>query len=143
MGDIGLRYYFFDGDRIMRVGVDTKKRFPNLAGRQVPWVTVIYLKSNKQIQSIRFDPANINEAGEWTSDIEDRYAAQVMQDIFTRRSNKVASLRASYMSSIKLTDSQKEILRNRIDRDFGVGTWNSIAPKEKALLWSTRRTYEQ
>ena len=48
MGDIGLRYYFIDGDKIMRVGVDTEKRFPKLAGRQVPWITVIFLRSTKK-----------------------------------------------------------------------------------------------
>ncbi len=142
MGDIGLRFYFFDGDAIMRVGVDTKKTFPKLAGRQIPWVTVLYKRGTKEIIQVRFDPANINPAGEWTSDIEDRYAAEVLEELFTERSSKVASLRASYMSSIKLTDSQKEILRNRIDRDFGPGTWGNIPPKNKALLWSTGRTYE-
>ena len=60
MGDIGIRYYFLDGDEIMRVGVDTKKTFPKLAGRQVPWVTVLFQRSTKEILSIRFDPANIN-----------------------------------------------------------------------------------
>jgi hypothetical protein len=45
MGDIGIRYYFFDGDKIMRVGIDTERCFPELAGRQVPWITVIYLRS--------------------------------------------------------------------------------------------------
>ncbi len=142
MGDIGIRYYFFDGDEIMRVGVDTEKRFPKLAGRQVPWVTVFFSRSTKEILSVRFDPANINPAGEWTSDIEDHYAAQALEEFFTVGSGKVASLRPSYMSSIKLTDSQKEILRSRIDRDFGAGSWNSIPPKNKALLWSTGRTYE-
>jgi|GEM_PF-2630730 hypothetical protein len=139
---LGLRYYFFDGNKIMRVGIDTEKLFPKLAGRQVPWVTVIYDRSTKELWSIRFDPANINPAGEWTSDIEDRYAAQALGEILFGRSSKVASLRTSYMSSIKLTDSQKEILRNRIDRDFGPGTWDSIPPKNKALLWSTGHTYE-
>jgi hypothetical protein len=93
--------------------------------------------------AIRIDPANINLAGEWTSDIEDRYAAEALDKVFSRRSNKkVASLRP-YLSRIKLTDSQKEILRNRIDRDFGSGAWANIPPKNKALLWSTGRTYEQ
>jgi hypothetical protein len=141
MGDIGIRYYFFDGDEIMRVGVDTKKLFPKLAGRQVPWVTVIYLRSNKGIQSIRFDPANINTAGEWKDDMEGRYAAQVMGEALFGRSDKVVSLRPR-LSRIKLTDSQKEILRNRIDRDFGAGAWAGITPKEKALLWSTGHTFE-
>jgi hypothetical protein len=76
MGDIGIRFYFFDGDKIMKVGVDTKKRFPALAGRQVPWVTVFFLRSTKEIQSIRFDPANINTAGEWKDELEGKYAAQ-------------------------------------------------------------------
>jgi hypothetical protein len=38
--------------------------------------------------------------------------------------------------------TNKEILRNRIDRDFGPGAWASITPNEKALLWSTGRTFE-
>jgi hypothetical protein len=87
------------------------------------------------------DPANINQAGEWTSDIEDRYAAQVLGEALSGRSDKVISLRP-YLSRIKLTDSQREILRNRIDVDFGAGTWDNIPPKNKALLWSTGRTYE-
>jgi hypothetical protein len=140
MGDIGIRYYFLDGDRIFRVGVDAK-HFPKLAGRQMPWVTVLFQRSNKEILSIRFDPANINPDGEWTSNMEDRYAVQALGEALFGRSDKVASLRP-YLSRIKLTDSQKEILRNRIDRDFGPGSWESITPKEKALLWSTGRTYE-
>ena len=141
MGDIGLRYYFFDGDEIMRVGVDTKKTFPKLAGRQIPWVTVLYQRNTKEILSVRFDPANINQAGEWTSDIEDQYAVQVMEEFFSGRSAKVTSLRP-HLSHIRRTDFQKEILRNRIDRDFGAGSWASIPSKNKTLLWSTGRTYE-
>ena len=140
MGDIGIRYYFFDGDRIMRVGIDTEKRFPKLAGRQVPWVTVIFLRSTKEIQSICFDPANINPAGEWKDELEGKYAAQALGNALFGRSDKVTSLR--HRPRIKLTDSQKEILRNRIDRDFGPGAWASITPKNKSLLWSTGRTYE-
>jgi hypothetical protein len=141
MGDIGIRFYFFDGDKIMKVGVDTKKRFPALAGRQVPWVTVFFLRSTKEIQSIRFDPANINTAGEWKDELEGKYAAQSMEEILLGRPDNVVSLRRR--SRITLTDSQKEILRNRIDWDFGTGTWDSLTPKEKALLWSTGRTFEQ
>jgi hypothetical protein len=94
-----------------------------------------------ELAAIRIDPANINRAGEWTSDIEDRYAAQALGEVLSGRSGKVISLRPC-LSHIKLTDSQKEILRNQIDRNFGFGTWDSIPPKNKALLWSTGRTYE-
>ena len=135
-----LRYYFLDGNEIIRVGIDTKKLFPKLAGRQVIWITVTFYKDTNELDSIRIDPANINQVGEWTSDIEDRYAAQVLGDALSGRSGKVISLRP-YLSHIKLTDPQKDILRNRIDRDFGAGTWDSIPPKNKALLWSTGRTF--
>ncbi len=138
---LGLRYYFLDGNEIIRVGLGTKKRFPKLAGRQVIWITVTFYKNTGELAAIRIDPANINQAGEWTSDIEDRYAAQALGEVLSGRSGKVISLRP-YLSRIKLTDSQREILRNRIDVDFGAGTWDNIPPKNKALLWSTGRTYE-
>jgi hypothetical protein len=130
MVKLGLRYYFLDGNEIIRVGLDTKKRFPKLAGRQIIWITVTLYKDTRELAAIRIDPANINRAGEWTSDIEDRYAAQALGEVISGRSGKVTSLRP-YLSHIKLTDPQKEILRS------------SIPPKNKALLWSTGRTYER
>jgi hypothetical protein len=141
MARLGLRYYFLDGNEIIRVGLDTKKLFPKLAGKQVIWITITFHKDTMKLAAIRIDPANINQAGEWTSDIEDRYAAQVLGEALSGRSGKVISLRP-YLSRIKLSDSQREILRNRIDVDFGAGTWGSIPPKNRALLWSTGRTSE-
>jgi hypothetical protein len=145
MGDIGFRFYFIDGDKIMRVGLDAKC-FPKLAGRQVTWITVIFQRSNKEIMSIRFDPANIDPGGNWNCDLEHKWAAATMDKIFRKvlvkeESDKVTSLRPRLLR-IKLTDYQKEVLRNRIDRDFGPGSWNRITPEEKALLWSTGRTFE-
>jgi hypothetical protein len=143
MVGLGLRYYFLEDNEIIRVGLDAKKRFPKLAGKQVIWITVTYHKDTMELAAIRIDPANINQAGEWTSDIEDRYAAEALEEVLFRESNrKVVSLRP-YLSRMKLTDPQKEILRSRIDHDFGAGTWDSIPPKNKTLLWSTGRTSDQ
>ena len=132
MGDIGIRYYFFDGVRIMRVGIDTKKLFPKLTGSQVPWVTVIYHRSNKEILSIRLDPANINSAGEWTHNIEDRYAAQALDEVLTKKSDKVASLRHRQQGENQ-TDrfSKRDILRNRIGRELGAGAWDRVSAQMK------------
>lgn len=47
MGDIGLRYYFLDGDKIMRIGLDAKC-FPKLAGRQVVKIEVAFNKDSKK-----------------------------------------------------------------------------------------------
>lgn len=141
VGDVKQRVYFVEVDKVYKVGLDTKRVFPNLAGKMVPYVTVIFRKGEvPEILQVRVDPAYINPEGQWKiTDFEHRCAASAMEKIFDGLVENTKDKKVSRISyrpvRIMLTDNQKELIKVRIDKDFGVGIWNSLPPHLKMDLW--------
>ena len=142
MSVLGMKFYFIMDKRIIKVGLDTKKRFPYLAGKKVPWITVTFNKIENRIIEIRIAPAYINSDGYWTLEVESRHVATVINKIFQgigifKEENKGNIVSFEYKPTlIKLTDFQKELVKKRIDHDFGKGTWDRLPPSFKVNLWS-------
>ncbi|MTI84911.1 MAG: hypothetical protein FH756_13690 [Firmicutes bacterium] len=144
---IGTKIYFVEKNRVYRVGLDTKKVFPALAGTMVPYVSVIYDKDDsKKITNIRIDPAYINCDGQWkVSEFEHRQMQTILDEEFSsilpevsKKNEKVTSMKYK-PKPIKLTDKQKELVKERIKKDFGDDAWGKLPGWAKANLWKNGR----
>ena len=46
IGTIGTKLYFLEGEKIYRVGLNTKRLFPHLAEKTIPSIMFIYKKGD-------------------------------------------------------------------------------------------------
>jgi len=141
MSNIGVKIYFIEGEKIYRVGLNTKKRFLHLAGKTIPYVTFIFMKGDSpEILEIRVDPAYINPEGYWSvSEFDRKRVAYVIGEFLSPNKNKkITKLRPRPFIDI-LTNKQKEIIIERFKKDFGPGSWETLPYNCKMDLWKKGR----
>lgn len=141
IGTIGTKLYFLEGEKIYRVGLNTKRLFPHLAEKTIPSIMFIYKKGDPpDILEIRVDSAYFDSSGKWSvSEFEHRRIAYLIGEaLFPNKDDKVSKLKPRpFIRSI--SEKQKQIIREQFDKDFGSGAWDQFPFHLKMDLWKTGR----
>jgi hypothetical protein len=130
------RLYLVFENAIKIIGSLSVKRFPEAAAKKIPRLIVYFDKfnGNKYISRLHFDLCKFDEEGFHVLDSD--YINHTMTKAYCGDKpygNNVTSM-LDYQK-IKLTDTQKKLLSDRLEKDFG-DTWKRMDTYKKALLWA-------
>jgi len=139
MNKVKLRFYLLHENKLIKIGRDSYKsrRFPALANNIAMLLQVVYLNSdNPFILKIWLSNIYFDDNGKWDIYPMERVkAANAMNDLFDNNykdENKIAHL----IPKPKLSPKQKDMLKKRITKDFGIQFWNEmfvLLKKDKLL----------
>lgn len=139
----GTRTYFLKEGSITRVGSDCwcSRVFPNLAGGSAVRVEVVFDRRRAYICRIIADFIFFDEDGRINFYPQDLRLAGLLERGFSepgwreKARGQVVFFRYRPKRVI-MTDLQKRLLRERINRDFGEGTWERLPGQVRRGLWA-------
>jgi hypothetical protein len=138
---VGVKYYLIIDDRILKIGIDTKKVFPDLADKTVPAFQVIFERDNpSNILEIRIDPHHFNSCGKYETDEFTMKKAMhaIDKTIFAKYRNNDRVIEFQPQPYINnLTEAQKALIKDQFNKDFGPNAWENLLPSMKAAFWKT------
>lgn len=139
----GTRTYFLKKGRIIKVGSDTwcSRVFPDLAGKSAVRVEVVFDRSRTYIVRIIMDYIYFDEDGRINHYPQDLRLAELLERGLSE-SERQEKARGKVLlfryrpKRVIMTDLQKQLLKERINRDFGEGTWESLPGQMRKGLWA-------
>jgi len=144
MAKVGVKYYLIINDEIIKIGLDTKRVFLDLANQTVPSFQVIFKKDDPStILEIRVDPHHFDSRGKYKADefVMQRATTAISNAFFSAdpaSNNRVVELRPRAYISV-LTETQKILLKSRLNKDFGPNAWESLPAHMKLVTGSSHR----
>ncbi|MBP2641025.1 MAG: hypothetical protein H6Q66_1976 [Firmicutes bacterium] len=123
-----LKNYLLIDGRAVRVGADMTRKFPALAGKHVPWFSIVHhdkVASVADIAKVYLTYAYYNENGEldvWQHELE---AAQKISELFNPLKNRTSQEKAvpairHKVKIPKLNNEEYKSLQAKVSKDIGI-----------------------
>lgn len=124
-----LKNYLLINGRVIRVGADMKRVFPELAGKRAPWIEIVHqdkVEKPSDIMRVIFTYAYYDLDGKFDMQQHQQEATQKIGEQIdpmlrgrNSKDNKVLSL-PHRVKTPKLNDIEKKALQERVRKDLGI-----------------------
>lgn len=144
MPGLRMRTYLVHDGKIERVGLNCRRPIPDLAGRRAAWITVYFHTTDENqsiIDNMTLAWAYFDLRGAWDFEYQKRAAASAVGDMLPQLPGKAPTRDSPIvpfkprLARVVLSEAEKSLLTERIDRDFGRGAWAGLPEIFKANLW--------
>jgi hypothetical protein len=137
---VNLRLYLLTEDKIKRVAVKALQDgriFHELIGKKAIMAEITYLQLNKKpmyLDSLRFFYVYFDETGKVNEELTFPRRNQHRDEIEPERYNKKVVAIGRRDKQPELNKKQREVVRERLIKDFGEEVWKNTPMRVKALL---------